>query len=308
MYNLMNNFILSRIWGGLGNQMFQYALAKKLSILNDNAPIKLDVTYFDSLLSYRPFELKKLNIKASLATKEDIFNLDNGSLNKKLGRLIEKIPYIRVKDFIRRPFSNVYTEKTFRFDSNVLKIKPAVYLKGYWNSYKYFEGIRKELLDDFSFTGIMNEENKRIANIITNSNNSISLHVRRGDYLTTKGARDFFPSPYEDGFYDRAISYLENKVDNPEFFIFSDEPDWVKDNLKIAHKTTVVDINKGENSYWDMKLMSLCKHNITANSTFSWWAAWLNENPNKIVIAPKAWMNDKTFSIEDLIPKEWFIL
>lgn len=306
MDNPMNNFILSRLWGGLGNQMFQYALAKKLSILNGNIPIKLDTTYFKTY--YRPYELDKLNIKAKLASKEDIFNLDNGSLNKKLGRLIENIPYIRVKDFIRRPFSNVYTEKSIRFDSNVFNTKPSIYLKGYWNSYKYFEDVRNELLMDFSFKDKMNEENKRIANLITNSNNSISLHVRRGDYLTTKGARETFCSPYEDGFYDRAISFIEKKVDNPEFFLFSDEPDWVKENLRINHKTTVVDINKGDNSYWDMKLMSLCRHNIIANSTFSWWAAWLNENPDKIVLAPKAWMNDKAFSIEDLIPKEWVIL
>ena len=306
MYNQMNTFILSRLWGGLGNQMFQYALAKKLSILNGNIPIKLDTTYFKTY--YRPYELEKLNIKASLATKEDIFNLDNGSLNKKLGRLIEKIPYIRVKDFIRRPFSNVYTEKSLRFDSDVLKTKPSVYLKGYWNSYKYFEGIRRELLEDFSFKKEMNSDNKQIANLILSADNSVSIHIRRGDYLTTKGARELYCSPYEDGFYDRAISFLENKFDNPEFFIFSDEPDWAKENLKISHKTTVVDLNKGENSYWDMKLMSLCRHNIIANSTFSWWAAWLNENPDKIVLAPKAWMNDKAFSIDDLIPKEWVVL
>ncbi len=302
----MEKFILSRIWGGLGNQMFQYALAKNLSILNGNIPIKLDLTYFANY--YRPFELNKLNIKAEIATKDDIFNLDNGSINKKLGRLIEKIPYIRVKDFIRRPFSKVYTERNFRFEPEVLNIRSTVYLKGYWNSYKYFENIRKELLEDFSFKYLMNEDNQRIAELIANSENSVSLHVRRGDYLTIKGAREMFCSPYDDGYYDRAISFIEGKIDNPEFFLFSDEPDWVKENLKIKHKTTVVDINKEDNSYWDMKLMSLCKHNIIANSTFSWWAAWLNQNPNKIVIAPKAWSKDKTFSHEDLIPKDWVIL
>ena len=302
----MEKFILSRLWGGLGNQMFQYALAKQLSILNGNIPIKLDVTYFTNY--YRPYELDKLNIKAELATKDDIFYLDNGTLNKKLGRLIEKIPYIRVKDFLRKPFSNVYTEKTIRFDPEVLKIKDQVYLKGYWNSYKYFDNIRKELLEDFSFKYSMNEENNKMAECISNSENSVSLHVRRGDYLTTKGAMDMYYSPFEDGFYDRAVSFIEEKVDNPEFFLFSDEPEWVKENLKIKHKTTVVDINKGDNSYWDMKLMSLCKHNIIANSTFSWWSAWLNQNPDKIVLAPKAWLKDKAFSHDDLIPKDWIIL
>ena len=301
-----NKFILSRLWGGFGNQMFQYALSKKLSILNGNIPIKLDVTYFANY--YRPFELNKLNIKAEIATKEDIFNLDNGSISKKLGRLIEKIPYIRVKDFIRRPFSKVYTERTICFDPEVLNIKSTIYLKGYWNSYKYFDDIRPELLNDFVFKYEMTEENKRLANQIIENNDSVSLHVRRGDYLTSKGAREVFCSPFDDGFYERAVEYIERKLDDPVFYLFSDEPDWVKDNLIINHKTVVIDINKAENSYWDMKLMSLCKHNIIANSTFSWWAAWLNENSNKIVIAPKAWSYDKAFSHDDLIPKEWVIL
>ena len=303
-----NMFIMSRLWGGLGNQMFQYALAKKLSILNNKIPVKLDTTYFETRFNYRPFELTKFNIKATLASKKDVFYMDNGVLPPKLGFLIEKIPYIRVKDFIRKPFSYVFTEKTIRFDPSVLNLRGKVYIKGYWNSYKYFEDIRKELLDDFSFIEQMNSENKRIASLIESSENSVSLHVRRGDYLSLKGAREMFCSPYDDGYYDRAISFIEGKVGNPEFFLFSDEPDWVKENLKINHKTTVVDINTGDNSYWDMKLMSLCKHNIIANSTFSWWGAWLNQYQNKIVTAPKVWMNDKAFSHEDMIPKEWVIL
>lgn len=304
----MNDYILVRLWGGLGNQMFQYALAKNLSILNNNIPIKLDTTYFDSSFSYRPFELNKFNIKAEIANINEVFKFDNGIIPPKLGRLIEKIPYIRVKDFIRRPFSYVYTEKSIKFNPEVLNLKAPIYLKGYWGSYKYFDGIRKELLNDFSYIKEMNEENKSLADYIVSNNNSVSLHVRRGDYLTTKAAKNLYCSPFEDGFYDRAVSFIEEKIDNPEFFLFSDEPDWVKENLKINHKTTVVDINKGDNSYWDMKLMSLCKHNIIANSSFSWWGAWLNENPDKIVIAPKAWSYDKAFSHEDMIPEEWNIL
>ena len=303
----MEKFILSRLWGGLGNQMFQYALAKNLSILNNNIPIKLDTTYFDTSFSYRPFELNKFNIKAEIANIKEVFKFDNGIIPPKLGRLIEKIPYIRVKDFIRRPFSYVYTEKSIKFNPEVLNLKAPIYLKGYWNSYKYFNNIRKELLDDFSFKADLNENNKKIADQILLSENSVSLHVRRGDYLTSKETLAIFCSPYADGYYNRAIEHIESKVNNPEFFLFSDEPEWVKENLKIKHKTTVVDINKGDNSYWDMKLMSLCKHNIIANSTFSWCGAWLNENPDKIVIAPKAWSYDKAFSHEDMIPEEWNI-
>ena len=298
--------ILIRLWGGLGNQMYQYAHEKKLSILNNNAEIKLDISYFDNY--YWPFELNKLNIKATIASKEDIFNFNNGSLSKKAGKLIEKIPWIRVKDFIRKPFSKVFTEPKVSFNPEVLNIRHDVYLKGYWSSYKYFDDIREVLLEDFSFKEKMNNENKKIADKILSSDSSISLHVRRGDYISLPDAKKVFRSPYEDGFYDRAVSEIEKKVDNPEFFLFSDEPDWVKENIKINHKTTIVDINKGNNNYWDMKLMSLCKHNIIANSTFSWWAAYLNQNKNKFVFAPKAWINDSRYIIEDMIPPDFIKL
>ena len=298
--------ILIRIWGGLGNQMYQYALARKLSILNNSSEIKLDISYFDNY--YWPFELNKLNIHASIADKNDIFEFDNGSLGLKAGRLIEKIPWIRVKDFIRKPFSKVYTEPKVSFCPEVLNIRQDVYLKGYWSSYKYFNDIRNILIEDFTFKEKMNEANKKIADLIISSDSSISLHIRRGDYISLPEAKKLFRSPYEDGFYDRAVSDIEKKVDNPEFFIFSDDTEWVKENIKLKHKMTFVDINKKNNNYWDMKLMSLCKHNIIANSTFSWWAAYLNQNQKKLVYAPKAWINDSRYIIEDLIPPEFTIL
>ena len=298
--------ILVRLWGGLGNQMYQYALARNLSLLNNNAQIKLDISYFDNY--YWPFELDKLNIKASIANKQDIFDFDNGSLSRKAGHLIEKIPWIRVKDFIRKPFSKVYTEPKVSFNSEVLNIRHDVYLKGYWSSYKYFDDIREVLLEDFSFKEEMNEENLRMCDLILSSESSVSLHVRRGDYVSLPNAKKFFRSPYDDGFYDKAISEIELRVNNPEFFLFSDDPEWVKDNIKIKHKCTLVNINKKNNNYWDMKLMSLCKHNIIANSSFSWWAAYLNRNKDKIVCAPKVWFNDSKYVMEDIIPTYYIIL
>lgn len=297
------NTILVRLWGGLGNQMYQYALAKKLSLLNNNAQIKLDISYFENY--YWPFELNKLNIHASIADKKDIFGFDNGTLGVKLSRLIEKIPWIRVKDFIRKPFSKVYTEPKVSFCPEVLNIRKDVYLKGYWSSYKYFSDIRDVLLKEFEFKGTMNEDNKRIAEQIISSKTSVSLHVRRGDYIKLPNAKKLFRSPYEDGFYDRAISEIEKNIENPEFFLFSDDLEWVKEHIKLNHKTTLVDINKGNNNYWDMKLMSLCKHNIIANSTFSWWAAYLNQNENKLIYAPKAWLNDSRYIMDDIIPPDF---
>lgn len=297
--------VLVRMIGGLGNQMYQYALAKKLSVLNNNAPILLDTTLFNDY--FRPFELSRLNIKASIADEDIILKLNTGILPLGLGKMIDLIPWIRVKDTIRNSFNDVYTEKGLNFHSEVLKAKTSVYIKGYWASYKYFSDIREQLLEDFTFTEPMNDENKRIAERIVNAGNSVSLHVRRGDYLESYNQTLYY-SPFKDGFYERAVSEIEKKCEKLEFFLFSDEPDWVRENLKFKHKFTVVDINKGDNNYWDMKLMSLCKYNIIANSTFSWWGAWLNTNQSKIVFAPKAWMSDPTFKLEDTIPPDWIVL
>ncbi len=301
----MEKVIAVQIIGGLGNQMFQYALAKKLSILNDNAPILLDISLFDKY--FRKYELSKFDIKASLADKETLFKLETGTLPLFIGKIIDLIPYMNTKDLIRKPFSKVYREVGVNFHSDVLNIKDSIYIKGNWASYKYFWEIRELLLEDLAFKEYMNDENMKVTDQIKNSKNSVSLHIRRGDYLKPVNQK-IYCSPLANGFYQHAISEIEKRIENPEFFVFSDDPNWVKDNFKINHKFNVIDINKGDNSYWDMKLMSICKHNIIANSTFSWWAACLNENPSKIVYAPKLWMNDPTFKIEDLIPPEWVML
>lgn len=300
------NTILVRFWGGLGNQMYQYALARNLSILNNNAQILFNKDYFRD--NYRDFELDKLNIKGHEASPDTVFDFDNGSMFKPLGRLIEKIPWIRVKDAIRRPFNNVFTENGMKFNPDVLKLRGNVYLKGYWASYKYFRDIRDVLVEDFEFKSEMNDKNKAMADKIISTDCSVALHVRRGDYISLKGARAVFCSPYEDGYYNRAIFEVENKFENPFFFLFSDDPEWVRQNIKVNHQSVVVNINSGSDSYWDMKLMSLCKHNIISNSTFSWWGAWLNQYPEKHVIAPRKWMNIKDFKLEDTIPEDWLIL
>lgn len=298
--------IIVRLCGGLGNQMFQYAVGKQLSILNSNAKLLLDNSFY-KLGDNRPYELDKLNIKADVATKKEIFDFDNGSLPDVVGKIIELIPWIRVKDFIRRPYSKVYKEKKYKFDSILMKKRGDIYLKGYWSSFKYFESIRHILLEDFKFKNLPNKDNERLINLIISSSSSVSLHVRRGDYLKPD-VKKLFYSCTETGYYQRAIKKVQEKIKNPVFFIFSDDPEWVKKNMDFNGDKIFVNINFGETSCWDMYLMSLCKNNIIANSTFSWWGAWLNKNPTKVVCAPKDWTTDNSISLEDLILKQWYLL
>ena len=130
--------------------------------------------------------------------------------------------------------------------------------------------------------------------------NAVSLHVRRGDYLL----HDVHNTDKLE-YYTKAMTYLESKVDNPTYFMFSDDIEWVKQNFRSQHKMIFVDFNDAKTNYEDIKLMSNCKHNIIANSSFSWWSAWLNTNPNKIVTAPQVWFNGDMYDYTDLVPKSW---
>jgi hypothetical protein len=178
------------------------------------------------------------------------------------------------------------------------------YLMGYWQSEKYFINADETIRKDFNFKLPMGANNVNLMKEI-NEVNAISLHVRRGDYannVQTTATHGLCSIEY----YHAAILHMANQIDAPNFFIFSDDIAWVKENLKIDFPHTFVNHNFGLESYNDMRLMSLCKHNIIANSTFSWWGAWLNSNKKKIVIAPKRWFaNETIINTQDLIPYDW---
>lgn len=145
--------------------------------------------------------------------------------------------------------------------------------------------------------------NEQVAQNIL-SVNAVSLHVRRGDYVSNLTINQFHGTCSLE-YYNQAIAQIAKKVETPHFFVFSDDPEWVKSNLKIDYSITIVDHNNADKNYEDIRLMSLCKHHIIANSSFSWWGAWLCRNPNKIVIAPLKWFNDKSINTTDLIPDGW---
>ena len=191
----------------------------------------------------------------------------------------------------------------FQFDPTIMSIGDTVYLDGYWQNEKYFKKIEDVIRKEFVARDVMGDEDKAVAQSITNAK-SISVHIRRSDYVTNPKTNAVHGTCGID-YYLHATKLIATKIPNPHFFVFSDDHEWVKNNITFAHPTTYVAHNGADKNYQDLRLMSMCRHNIIANSSFSWWSAWLNTNPKKIVIAPQRWINDPTRDTSDLIPKTW---
>ena len=194
----------------------------------------------------------------------------------------------------------VYNEKKeFEYDNAVFE-QNSVIFNGTWQAEAYFKNIKETLQQEFVFKMPTDNENKAAIKKI-DSCNAVSIHIRRGDYLTSHWGKSL--AVIKDlSYYNRSIAYINERVENPHYFIFSDDIQWVKENLQLPN-CTYIGHNSDKKSYVDMYLMSLCKHNIIANSTFSWWGGWLNKNGNKIVIMPEKWMNDNP--CPGVFPQEW---
>ena len=292
--------IITRLNGGLGNQMFQYAAGKRLAVKRQ-VGLKMDVIGLGENIANttpRRYSLSVFSIAENFATKAEIDSMkERGDsffslAKKKLGL---KIGSFEGKTFI--------AEKHFQFDPEILSLGNDVYLQGYWQSEKYFSDIKDIIRKDFTVKILPTAINQKIINEIK-IRNSASLHIRRGDYVSDKKTNQFHGICSLDYYAQGAKMIAEEKQD-VHFFVFSDDINWAKENLKFNYPMTFVDINDDEHSYEDMRLMSLCKHDIIANSCFSWWGAWLNQNPERIVIAPKSWFTDPNIDTIDLIPEKW---
>jgi hypothetical protein len=179
-------------------------------------------------------------------------------------------------------------------------------ITGYWQAEKYFSKIAEQIREDFSFKPTIGSKDAILIDQI-NKVNAVSLHVRRGDYVNNPATATTHGLCSLD-YYRKAINYLAQRELQPHFFVFSDDINWVKSNLEINFPCQYVDHNRGAESFNDMRLMSLCNHNIIANSSFSWWGAWLNQRVDKIVIAPNQWFADGKVNTMDLRPKSWICL
>ena len=288
--------IITEIKGGLGNQMFQYAAGRVLAEIN-KTNLLLDTKIYDNQIMHNGFELTRIfNIDAVIAKHEDICKI-NRFYNYKIARYI--------KNYVSRylDINTFYKEKSVTFNSKFFNLKDNCYLSGYWQSEKYFSNYEDLIRQQFKFITLLSSQNAIVADVIKKTSNTISLHIRRGDYLSTAEARSVHSVCNVD-YYKRAMREIETKILNPTYFIFSDDIEWVKKNLKIKKNHHYIDHNTSIESYNDMRLMSLCDHHIIANSSFSWWGAWLNPKIDKIVIAPKKWFANG-LDCTTHVPEKW---
>ena len=276
--------IIIKIKGGLGNQLFQYAVGRAVA-LHHKSPLKLDLTIFKTYELHK-YLLDQFAIQADMATENEISELKGG--NNLLFSALRKARVVKRKSYFKEKRSSYFDASVFKNDD--------VYFDGYWQNELYFSGIRELLLQELVSISSISDAGCGYLECI-NKSNSISLHVRRGNYLNLKNV-----NVLEVDYYIKAVDYFRKSVEKPTFYIFSDDLEWCKNNLGFLDNCIFVDRTKTEID--DLKLMSFCQHNIIANSSFSWWGAWLNQNSKKTVIAPKDWLlNDPGSS--NVILSDW---
>lgn len=274
--------IYARLHGRLGNQMFQYAAARGLAA-RLGVPFALDtrraIHKGEGVLT-RVFDL-------DLTTPE---NLPPAQHERPLA-------YYVWRGFGLAP--KIYREKGLGYNPAFNSLPDGTYLHGYWQCERYFENIADDIRAAFVPRHPMTPQNAEMAQRIA-SGPSVSLHVRRGDYLAL-GAHGVCDQAY----YEAALAALTDGLKSPTVYVFSDDPQWAKDNLPLPFEKIVVDFNGPDTDYEDLRLMSLCQHNVIANSSFSWWGAWLNSNPDKRVAGPAKWFNDPKLNNPDILPSRW---
>jgi hypothetical protein len=288
--------IVMRLKGGLGNQMFQYALGRRLSI-DHHTPLILETSSFneDHLRDYR---LNTFQIDASASDKLLFFPTTGPK--RHINTVLQFF-----RSLLSGPF-NIFKEQYFGFDPRVLQCSANAFFDGFWQSEQYFLPIRKTLLADFLPVQVLSGQLAQTVQQIDGSP-AVSIHVRRSDYVSNPTTMAFHGVCSKE-WYEEAAHYMKAHVPNVHFFVFSDDYEWAKNNLAFDAPTTFVKPSPDGLECHDLYAMSLCQHNVIANSSFSWWGAWLNQNPNKIVIAPKQWFVAGPQATNDLIPSSWIRL
>ena len=281
--------IIIKLNGGLGNQMFQYALYQAFSC--KGVDTKLDrskYSHFDEkrtcILDYPCFQL---DYQLCTGKEARQYVLGTGMLARGLVRLLGD------------KSTHIYEKAEYQYDETILELKEG-YLDGFWQTWKYMDGIQNSIRDCFKFVGNMPQNAQQIRNMI-HKTDSVAVHVRRGDYLKLK---DIYGNICTEEYYKDALEEMKQMIDNPTFFFFSDDIEWVKNTFGTSEEYIYADGSNRWEDYHDMQLMSECKHMIMANSSFSWWAAFLNQNEGKKIICPNQWINSSE-DTSDVYCKEW---
>ena len=282
-----------KVLGGLGNQMFQFALYKALQKQHPEERVLLDLHCFNGYHKHRGFEIDSVfGVTYEKATLKEVASLAYPYPNYQCWRIGSRILPVR-KTMLKE-------EPNFTLEPSALSLPNSIYYDGYWQHEEYFKHIREEILSTYTFPAFDNERNQTTAQLAT-STNSCSIHIRRGDYLTDplrKGTTD-------GNYVIAAIKKMQQEVKPEKWLVFSDDIAWCQQHLAStldATNTIYIDWNTGANSIHDMHLMALCRHHIIANSSFSWWGAWLSQQ-NGITIAPANWMNLE--NVCSPVPDNW---
>jgi len=287
--------IVIRLTGGLGNKMFQYALYK--SIIASGKEALIDDFSFVPSWDFEIIKLQQIfpNASYEIATIKLIEQFEGKSLF--LNKIRRRLNFLFKKKII--------TDKSLKFNSLISKLQGDYFLSGLWQSEKYFLDSREIIKDSFQFKKFRDEKNISLSEELSQVS-SVAIHIRKGaDY-----ERKNVIGTCDKNYYKRAIKLIQKRVKEPNFYIFTDNEKWVFENITEIDYT-LVNWNpiSGIENYLDMQLMSCCKHNIIANSSYSWWGAWLNSNPDKIILCPEKWYNKSScLNTSDLIPESWIKL
>lgn len=295
--------LIAKITGGIGNQLFQYAFIRSLA-LKLNEKFTLDLSWYRDYHKYEDIN------NPNSATKRE-YLLNNFNIEEKIisphylsiSYRVEKYKFLNIIPLLKYFQYDIIDEDTF--DINNIPQNTNVYLRGFWQNSTLFTEYGYIFRNEFTLKNNLSEPNQDLLNQIK-SVNSVAIHIRRGDLLSRPVAVE--DQPYSaDKYYEDSVNIIYEKVDNPQLFIFSDDIDWVKKNHKFGLPTYYVDTDGPDHEHFN--LMCHCKHHVIANSTFSWWAAWLNKFKNKIVISPKWWYRDPIKNSKVIwIPEEWIVL
>lgn len=316
--------IIAEIAHGLGNQLFQYAAARRLAYVHQTI-LKLDLNAF-ARSKFRRYGLNHFNINAEIASWRDVVRLCPmeactravGSVRpRRVSHLVFRIlnkaglksPYRwRTDEYApdqplpKLLLGRVASERFFHFDSELLKCPDEICLSGYWQSEKYFKDISEIIRKELTVKTALAGKNLEVAQQISNAN-SVSLHIRRGDKATQSNH-----CATSAGYCTRAMEFFKAKLTKPKFFVFSDDWEWTRNNLPGTDDLIFVDHNDDQKNYEDLRLMSLCKYNIIAASSFSWWGAWLNNYLDKLVVRPSAWAKINNLDQKDVFPNDWIVI
>lgn len=296
--------IIIKLEGGHSNQLFQYAAGRRLA---DKLGVELfmDKHWFSTVEDIdtpRFYELGWYDLPQRFIDHKNFALVENKPEDVKAK--FYKLTKGRSKPRIRH-----IRQKGVGFNEEVLNLSDNVYLDGWWQDERYFRDVRPMILKDFEVKSAPSKEDVWLIKKIDGSN-SVSIHFRREDYVTNAHANQFHGLPTIK-YYKAALELLAKKTGQKdlELYIFSNDIEWCKQNLKFKYPMTFIGGEAKDRGPVDMRLMKYCKHNIMANSSFSWWGAWLNQNPDKIIVAPKVWFQDKKANAEtEIIPSDWIRL